>query len=99
MQRYLLVILGMHRSGTSALTGALAKSGAAPGAHLMPPTNDNPEGYWECLPVVRLNDEILKRLGSRWDSVVALPGDWLAQAGVESLRQEAADIVAAEFGD
>ncbi len=99
MARHFLFVLGMHRSGTSALTGALAKSGAAPGAHLMPPTNDNPEGYWECAPVVRLNDELLKRMGSRWDSVLALSGDWLSQPSVESLRREAADIVAAEFGD
>src|SRR4029453_17390746 len=99
MQRYLLFILGMHRSGTSALTGALAKSGATAGAHLMPPTADNPEGYWECAPVVRLNDELLKRMGSRWDSVVPLSGDWLSQPAVESLRSEAAEIVAAEFGD
>jgi len=99
MARHFLFVLGMHRSGTSALTGALAKSGAAPGAHLMPPTNDNPEGYWECAPVVRLNDDLLKRMGSRWDSVLALSGDWLSQPSVESLRREAADIVAAEFGD
>ena len=31
MQRHLLVVLGMHRSGTSALTGALAKLGALAG--------------------------------------------------------------------
>ncbi len=99
MQRYLLVVLGMHRSGTSALSGALAKSGAVPGAHLMPPTADNPEGYWECAPVVRLNDELLKRLGARWDSVVALPADWTSLPSVEALRADAVDIVAAEFGD
>lgn len=99
MQRHLLVVLGMHRSGTSALTGALAKCGAVPGAHLMPPTDDNPAGYWECAPVVRLNDELLKRLGARWDSVVALPADWTSLPAVESLRGEATSIVAAEFGD
>src|SRR5215470_10184663 len=99
MQRHLVVILGMHRSGTSALTGALAKSGATPGAHLMPPTTDNPEGYWECAPVVRLNDELLKRMGSRWDSVVPLAGDAFAQPAIEAVRSDAAEIVAAEFGD
>src|SRR5512141_539121 len=99
MQRHLLVVLGMHRSGTSALTGALAKAGAVAGAHLMPPTSDNPEGYWECAPVVRLNDELLQRVGARWDSVVALPADWTSLPAVESLRSEAAAIVAAEFGD
>lgn len=99
MQRHLLVVLGMHRSGTSALTGALAKSGAVAGTHLMPPTADNPEGYWESAPVVRLNDELLKRMGARWDSVVALPGDWTSLPAVEALRADAAAVVAAEFGD
>jgi len=99
MQRHLLVVLGMHRSGTSALTGALAKSGAVAGAHLMPPTADNPEGYWECAPVVRLNDELLKRMGARWDSVVALPADWTSLPAIEALRADAAAIVAAEYGD
>ena len=99
MQRYLLVVLGMHRSGTSALTGALVKSGAFPGTKVMPATADNPEGYWECAPVVHLNDELLKRMGSRWDSVAPLPAGWMAQPGVEALRAEAARIVAAQFGD
>ena len=99
MQRHLLLVLGMHRSGTSALCGALAKSGAVPGVHLMPPTADNPEGYWECAPVVGMNDELLKRLGARWDSVVALPADWTSLPSVEALRADAADIIAAEFGE
>ena len=99
MQRHLLVVLGMHRSGTSALTGALAKSGALPGMQLMPATADNPEGYWECAPVVRLNDQVLQRLGARWDSVAPLPAGWMAIPAIEALRAEADRIVAAQFGD
>ena len=99
MQRHLLVVLGMHRSGTSALTGALAKSGAFPGTQLMPATADNPEGYWECAPVVRLNDQVLQRLGARWDSVAPLPAGWMAIPAIEALRAEADRIVAAQFGD
>jgi hypothetical protein len=99
MQRHLLVVLGMHRSGTSALTGALAKSGALPGTQLMPATADNPEGYWECAPVVRLNDQVLQRLGARWDSVAPLPAGWMAIPAIEALRAEADRIVAAQFGD
>ena len=99
MQRHLLLVLGMHRSGTSALTGALAKLGAYPGSQLMPATNDNAEGYWECAPVVRLNDELLKRLGARWDSVAPLPAGWLALPGVEELRAEAANVIATQLGD
>jgi len=89
----------MHRSGTSALTGALAKSGAFPGTQLMPATADNPEGYWECAPVVHLNEELLKRLGARWDSVAPLPAGWTALPGIEALRADARKIIDAEFGD
>ncbi len=99
MQRHLILVLGMHRSGTSALTGAFAKSGAFPGTQLMPATADNVEGYWECAPVVHLNEEILKRLGARWDSVAPLPAGWAALPAIEALQADAARIVAAEFGD
>jgi hypothetical protein len=40
----------MHRSGRSALTGAIAKAVAHPGTNLIPVTACNPEGYWECAP-------------------------------------------------
>ena len=99
MQRHLLFVLGMHRSGTSALTGAFAKSGAFPGTHLMPATADNAEGYWECAPVVRLNDQLLLRLGARWDSVAPLPAGWMSLPPIEGVREHAARIVASEFGD
>ncbi len=89
----------MHRSGTSALTGALAKAGAFPGAHLMPQTADNPQGYWECEPVVRFNDQLLAQVGARWDSVVALANGWPAIPAVESRRAEALGIIGAEFAD
>ena len=87
MQRHLLVVLGMHRSGTSALTGALAKSGAFPGTQLMPPTADNPEGYWECAPVVRLNDQRPEAAGRALGQRRApCPAGWLAMPGIEALR-------------
>lgn len=39
----------------------------------MPPQADNPQGFWEPLGVVRLNDAILKALGGAWDR----PGPFL----------------------
>src|SRR5437899_838871 len=99
MQRHLLFVLGMHRSGTSALTGAFAKSGAFPGTQLMPATADNAEGYWECAPVVHLNEQLLLRQGARWDSVAPLPAGWMSLPFIEEVREHAARIVASEFGD
>ncbi|MEP5767714.1 methyltransferase domain-containing protein, partial [Nisaea sp.] len=33
----------------------------------MPAQKDNPDGFWEALPVVRLNDRLLALAGGRWD--------------------------------
>src|SRR5215510_6122885 len=38
-----------------------------PESELMPPQADNPEGFWEHLGFVALNDEILSELGGAWD--------------------------------
>jgi len=38
-----------------------------PESALMPPQADNPEGFWEHLGFVALNDELLNQLGGAWD--------------------------------
>ena len=38
-----------------------------PESDLMPPQADNPEGFWEHLRFVALNDELLAALGGAWD--------------------------------
>jgi hypothetical protein len=71
-----LVVLGMHRSGTSALARALAFCGYAVPNDLMAPQNDNPKGFWEPVSVVELNGRILAALGATWDR----PGPFLLPA-------------------
>jgi len=65
-----VLVLGMHRSGTSALAGALEAMGleVGPNADLMPADVGNPEGYFELLSVVRANDDLLAHFEGRWDS-------------------------------
>jgi methyl-accepting chemotaxis protein len=38
-----------------------------PESHLMPPAKDNPDGFWENLSFVAMNDELLNELGGAWD--------------------------------
>jgi GT2 family glycosyltransferase/glycosyltransferase involved in cell wall biosynthesis len=38
-----------------------------PKDELMPPQADNPDGFWEHLGFVALNDELLNQLGGAWD--------------------------------
>lgn len=63
-----LIVLGMHRSGTSLVAGALCRGGAWAGApeDLLAEQVDNPKGFWERRDVVALNDQILARAGLSW---------------------------------
>lgn len=77
LPRQLALVLGMHRSGTSALTGMLAHAGLHAPRDLMPPTPRNPQGYWESLAVMQSNDRMLKQLGRTWATYRPLrEDDW-----------------------
>jgi hypothetical protein len=94
-------VLGMHRSGTSLLTGMLKHLGVGLGVdeHQMPPTANNPRGYNENQRIVDLNDEILARFGGSWSSPPHITSDALAQPALSDLRRAARQILAREFGD
>lgn len=70
----LVLVLGMHRSGTSALSGLLVQAGLEAPQDLMPPTEANPRGYWESWGAMQLNDNMLRQLGGRWDSSSSFHG-------------------------
>lgn len=63
-----LVVLGMHRSGTSALAGALGHCGAWLGTseELTEPSVENPKGFWERRDLRALCDELLVAAGADW---------------------------------
>lgn len=65
--RAIVLILGMHRSGTSVLTSALAETGARLPSKLLLPQADNPDGFFESAAIIRLHDEILAEADSSWD--------------------------------
>jgi O-antigen biosynthesis protein len=74
-KKRIIVVLGMHRSGTSAVTRGLKVMGVELGNRLMLPTRFNPKGYWEDMDICRLNDEMLAAIGSDWFHVTALGKD------------------------
>ena len=70
MKKKMLFILGMHRSGTSALTRVLNLGGIELGKNLMESQKDvNEKGFWEDKEGVELNDEILSFQKSIWYGV------------------------------
>jgi GT2 family glycosyltransferase len=64
-----ICIAGAHRSGTSMVTRLLYGCGLylGPKHALMPPQTDNPDGFWEHLGFVALNDDLLSARGGAWD--------------------------------
>lgn len=65
-ERTAVLVLGMHRSGTSVLTHLIGRLGAALPIDPNPAAADNPEGYWEPAGVVYLNDLMLRAADSAW---------------------------------
>ena len=57
----LIVVLGMHRSGTSAISAGMQVLGVEFGDRLLPPVKgDNDKGYWEDIDLCALNVKCLK---------------------------------------
>ncbi len=69
-QTEFVLVLGMHRSGTSMLTNILANAGYFVGEKkdIMQPADDNPNGFFEQISVVETNDIILKLCQGSWDN-------------------------------
>ena len=61
-----VVVLGMHRSGTSLVANVLHHLGVHMGDRLLGPNEWNPYGHWEDLDFFELNAELLKAAGGDW---------------------------------
>jgi len=73
-KRRLIFVLGMGRSGTSAITRVLSFCGGVLPKRLLSPNEGNPTGYWEPIDGLELNEAFLERHGSNWyDPRPALP--------------------------
>ena len=92
-----IVVLGMHRSGTSLLTRVLNLLGCALPKNLLGAHESNPRGHWESLDAIEINDTLLSALGRRWDDVRELPDDWLDREETENARQRIRSLLEREF--
>ena len=63
-----VVLLGMHRTGTSLAAQMLQNLGVGLGGPLMPANFANPDGYFEHLDVVAAQEAALRTMGASWDT-------------------------------
>ena len=89
--------LGMHRSGTSALSRVLSLLGCDLPKTLIGANSSNEAGHWESTEIARLNDEILASVGSLWHDWLAFNPGWYSSPKAAEFREKALEVLADEF--
>ena len=87
----LILIAGMHRSGTSLLGSILPACGVTMPGPLISGDDANPKGYFERSDITQLQEQLLIDLNRWWPSINGLqrlPNGWLeTRAGTETAKQ------------
>ncbi|MBU4260895.1 MAG: glycosyltransferase [Proteobacteria bacterium] len=97
-KKRLIVVLGMHRSGTSAITSGLVALGVELGDILLPPVpGDNVKGYWEDAEIHALNKDILACLNRKWSSLLPPDGTVMMEKIPAELTDRAFDLIHARI--
>ena len=97
-QRHLIVVLGMHRGGTSVVARALKALGISLGSHLSGSGYDNPKGFWEDSDIMKLNEAILGSLGLEWNTTIVVPDD-LNLSWENEFAKQAINILASRLSE
>ena len=94
-----VVVVGMHRSGTSALAGVIHALGAAGPKTPLAAHDENPRGFFESEPLMRAHDALLASAGTRWHDWRQLDPQWLPSPEAERHRRKIETLLIEEFGD
>ena len=96
-KRKCIFVIGMHRSGTSAMAGALHQLGIPIGKDIMAPNQYNEKGYFENNKVYHLNDEIFEFLGVNWHTTYLLEESWHERQDLQPFKNKIIQILDEEF--
>jgi glycosyltransferase involved in cell wall biosynthesis len=96
MQRC-IVVVGMHRSGTSAFMGVFHILGVNLGENLYEAGEDNPKGFFENAKILQVNEKILKSLNSSYDNLFPLPENWWNEDRLLTYKEEIIEIIEKEL--
>jgi len=96
-EQSVVLVLGMHRSGTSALTRVMNLLGIPLGDDLLQPQDDNSNGFWEHTAAVEIHENLLAALGRNWHDVREMPEGWLEHSATETAISEIVALVSREM--
>jgi hypothetical protein len=93
-----VVVVGVGRSGTSAITRALQSLGVALGDDLRPGRGKNPTGFFEDQALASITNRLKKALGIRGPSVQLLDSKRWEAPAIRGLQAEAVTTIERRFG-
>ena len=99
MSRAAILVLGMHRSGTSALTWLLGRLGAVLPDDAIAASGDNARGYWESQALVKADDQLLRVVRSSWFDPRPLDFTRLSADGLRSRKNRIREAIEAGWGE
>ena len=99
LNRTPIIVLGVHRSGTSAMSGALNKLGVYFGLErdLFPADDKNQTGYFELNDQMALNRKLRKAFFAPSGSVEALPENWRDYPASPDLAKSVSSFLTKHF--
>jgi O-antigen biosynthesis protein len=86
-----VMVIGMHRSGTSLLSSFVQALGINIGDRLYPADNYNPAGYFEDHECMEIQERILEGLGRQWHTeqgMLPFPSAWWREAAMRPFVEE-----------
>lgn len=89
----IVVVLGMHRSGTSVASRSLKVFGINHGDNLYMTGADNAKGHWEDQDLMDLNERILTSIHQVWHSVRPIPPEAWERLASGDLMDAAASLI------
>jgi len=99
-QQNAVLIIGMHRSGTSALARVVNLLGVDLNSKLMRPRKeDNERGFWESEKIARIHDHLLEALGTTWDETIPLPKGWIRRHEAAPARNSLLELLRRDFAE
>jgi hypothetical protein len=94
-----MLVLGVHRSGTSSLAHLLNLLGAKLPDRVLGPQHGNPLGHWEPLGLMAINDEILSSIGRSWKDPRPIPRSWFRSKAAYVFHKRIAAEINSSYGN
>lgn len=99
MKTHAILVLGMHRSGTSTVTRVMSLLGASLPKTLLGQNSGNTRGHWESQVIIDHHDAVLKQADSDWKDWRPLDLTRLGSLAHKAVIDDMAAIYKREFGD